>query len=397
MKIALVVQRYGEEVMGGAEVHARWIAQRLAQRHQVEVLTTCAVDYLTWENRYPPGPDRVGGLPVLRFPVARPRTPEGFDALSSKVHFFEHSDEEEGRWMEEHGPVTPALLEHLRRRSGQYDALVFFSYRYWTTYHGLRVAPAKSILVPTAEEDAAVRLRIFRELFRLPAAFAFNSPEERELLQDVSGVEELPGEVVGAGIEEAAVVPPDRIRQRLDILGDYIVYVGRIEREKGCARLFDEFCRYVQERGPHLSLVLVGKAVLPVPIHVNITHLGVLSDGEKLSLIGASRLLVHPSPFESLSLALLEAWKMGRPALVNGRCAVLRGQVQRANGGLYYGSYEEFAESLGWLLGHPAQADALGRSGQAYLEKHYSWEVVMEKYERLLAAVSGSRTGEPSE
>jgi glycosyltransferase involved in cell wall biosynthesis len=147
----------------------------------------------------------------------------------------------------------------------------------------------------------------------------------------------------------------------------------------------------VQERGPHLSLVLVGRAVLPVPVHVNITHLGVLSDAEKLSLVGGSRLLVHPSPFESLSMALLEAWKMGRPALVNGRCAVLRGQVQRANGGLYYGSYEEFSEALAWLLAHPAQADALGRSGRAYFERHYSWDVVMAKYERLLGQVAGPR------
>jgi glycosyltransferase involved in cell wall biosynthesis len=392
LKIDLVVQRYGEEVIGGAELHARWIAQRLARRHQVEVLTTCAVDYLTWENKYEPGSSTVGGLPVRRFAVARRRTTEGFDALSSKVHFFDHSDDEERRWMEEHGPVTPDLLAHLQRHAGDYDALVFFSYRYWTTYHGLRVAPAKSILVPTAEEDGAVRLRIFRDLFRLPAVSAFNSPEEKELLLKVTGAADLPGEVVGVGIEDAPVVAPTEIRQRLDILGDYLVYVGRIEREKGCARLFDEFCRYVQERQPHLTLVLVGRAVLPIPVHVNITHLGVLSDAEKLSLIGGSRLLVHPSPFESLSMALLEAWKMGRPALVNGRCAVLRGQVQRANGGLYYGSYEEFAEALSWLLAHPAGADALGRSGRAYFERHYSWDVVMEKYERLLARVAGGRS-----
>jgi glycosyltransferase involved in cell wall biosynthesis len=120
---------------------------------------------------------------------------------------------------------------------------------------------------------------------------------------------------------------------------------------------------------------------------VNVTHLGVLSDAEKLSVIGASRLLVHPSPFESLSMALLEAWKMGRPALVNGRCAVLRGQVQRANGGLYYTSYEEFAEGLGWLLGRPRAADALGRAGRAYYEANYAWPIVMGKYERLLASV----------
>jgi glycosyltransferase involved in cell wall biosynthesis len=192
------------------------------------------------------------------------------------------------------------------------------------------------------------------------------------------------------GIEDAPVVPPDEIRRRLDVLGDYVVYVGRIEREKGCARLFDEFARYVREQAPHLNLVLVGRAVLPVPVHVNFTHLGVLSETEKLSVIGASRLLVHPSPYESLSMALLEAWKMGRPALVNGRCTVLRGQVQRAGGGLYYGPYEEFAEALTWLLSHGSEADTLGRSGRAYFERHYSWPVIMEKYERLLALAAGA-------
>jgi len=389
MRIGLIVQRYGEEVIGGAELHARWIAQRLARSHQVEVLTTTAVDYLTWENKYAPGLTTVGGLPVRRFEVARRRTPEGFDELSSKVHFFDHTDEEERRWIEEHGPVTPGLVEHLRHHQDAYDALLFFSYRYWTTYHGLQVAPARSILVPTAEDDGAVRLRVFKPFFRLPAAYAFNSVEERELLLAMTAASSLPGEVVGVGIEDSEVVPAEEIRKRLDVLGDYIVYVGRIEREKGCSRLFEDFLRYVQERSPHLSLVLVGRAVLPIPVHVNVTHLGVLSDAEKLSVIGASRLLVHPSPFESLSMALLEAWKMGRPALVNARCAVLRGQVQRANGGLYYASYEEFAEGLGWLLGHPRAADALGRSGQAYYEANYSWPVVMEKYERLLASVHG--------
>src|SRR5262249_38673483 len=157
-------------------------------------------------------------------------------------------------------------------------------------------APEKSILVPTAEDDGAVRLRMFKPFFRMPAAYAFNSPEERELLARMSGDEELRGDVVGVGIEDVPVVPAEEIRKRTDVLGDYIAYVGRIEREKGCARLFDDFSRAVQERHPHLNLVLVGKAVLPVPAHVNITHLGILSDAEKIAVIGASRLLVHPSP-----------------------------------------------------------------------------------------------------
>ena len=388
MKVGVVVQRYGEDVVGGAELHARWVAERLSGRHEVVVLTTCAIEYLTWKNEYEPGASTVGGVKVIRFPVAKRRTAEGFDDLSEKVHFFPHTDAEERQWMEEHGPVTPDLLEHLRQHAPQYDALIFFSYRYWTTFHGLRIAPGKSILVPTAEQDRAVHFRIFKDLFRLPAAIAFNTPEERALLLAVSGALDLPGEVVGVGIEDTDVLPPDEIRRRLDVLGDYMVYVGRIEQQKGCSRLFADFIRFVQEGATHLNLVLVGKAVLPIPTHVNITHLGVLSDSEKLSVMGAARLFVQPSPYESLSMVLLEAWKMGRPALVNGRCDVMRGQVTRAGGGLYYNSYEEFAAALRWLLDHPHEAEAMGRAGRSYFERNYSWEVVLGKYEKLLARVT---------
>ena len=389
MRIAVVVQRYGDEVLGGAERHARWVAQRLAARHEVEVLTTCAIDHLTWENEYDPGPTELGGLPVRRFPVARRRSPEGLDALSVKVHYTAHTDADERRWMDEHGPVTPGLIRHLEAETGRYDALVFFSYRHWTTYHGVRVAPRRSLLVPTAENDPSVRLRLFRGLFRRPAAIVFNSPEERDLLAAVSG-RELRGEVVGVGVEGAELPAPEEIRQRLDVIGEFVVYVGRIERDKGCSRLFADFVRYVQEQAPNLNLVLVGKAVLPIPVHVNVAHLGVLTEPEKLSVIGASRLLVNPSPHDGLSVSLLQAWKMGRPALVNGRCDVLRAQVQRAGGGLYYTSYEEFAEGMTWLRTHAEEAEAMGRAGHAYAQRNHSWDVVMAKYDRLLALAAGT-------
>jgi glycosyltransferase involved in cell wall biosynthesis len=394
MKLAVVVQRYGTEVVGGAELHARWIAQRLAARHEVEVLTTCAVDYLSWENVYPAGETTVHGVRVRRFPVAKRRTAGGFDQLSGKVHFSEHSDREELRWMDEHGPVTPGLVDHLKRRHPEYDALIFFSYRYWTAYHGLQVAPWKSILVPTAEEDPTLGLRMFKPFFLLPAAYAFNSPEERDLILAAAERAALPGEVVGVGIEAGDAAPVDEMRKKLDLLGDYVIYVGRIEREKGVSRLFEDFIQFVQRRSPLLNLVLVGKAVLPVPSHVNITHLGVISDADKLAAIRGSRMLVHPSSFESLSMALLEAWMMERPALVNGRCAVLRGQVTRANGGLYYSSTEEFVDAMDWMLGHPAESEAMGRAGRAYFERHYAWDVILEKYERLLARARATAAGE---
>ena len=394
MKVAFVVQRYGPEVVGGAELHCRWIAEHVAARHDVTVLTTTAIDYLSWRNVLPAGESRVNGVRVLRFPVARERRVETFDPVANQVCFFEHTDEEERRWLQEHGPVTPALLDHLRERHQEYDALVFFSYRYWTSYFGLQVAPHKSLLVPTAEHDRVLYLRIFREFFRRPAALVFNTPEEKELIERTTGNQDLPGEVVGTGIERPASVPVDEVAPRLDLLGDYFVYVGRIEPEKGCAVMIDHFLRWQRETRSTATLALFGRSTMSFSENAHVRLMGVVPDGEKLAAIARARALVMPSRHESLSMVVLESWMMGRPVLVNGDCEVLRGQVLRANGGLYYRRYEEFAAAMDLLLGEPALADRLGAQGRAFFQENYAWERVMEKYERLLqrAAAGAGRS-----
>jgi len=97
-----------------------------------------------------------------------------------------------------------------------------------------------------------------------------------------------------------------------------------------------------------------------------------------------------PSPYESLSMVLLEAWNRGLPALVNARCAVLKGQVLRADGGLYYQSAMEFAGALDYLLRNPEVARTLGAQGRAYVDREYRWPAVMQKVETLLADVTRS-------
>jgi glycosyltransferase involved in cell wall biosynthesis len=384
VRLAFVVQRYGTEVVGGAELHCRWIAEHVAQSHQVEVLTTTATDYLSWQNVLPPGVSQVNGVTVRRFTVARERREDVFFPVANKVCFFEHTDEDERRWLEEHGPVTPGLVEHLRRHEADYDAIVFFSYRYWTTYFGLQVAPHKSLLVPTAEHDRVLYLRLFREFFRLPAAIVFNTPEERELIERVTGNAALPGEVVGTGIDRPAVVPVDEVAPRLDLLGDYVVYVGRIEPEKGCAVMIDHFLRWQRETRATTTLALFGRSTMTFSENAHVRLMGIVPDGEKLAAIARARALVMPSRHESLSMVVLEAWMMGRPVLVNGDCEVLRGQVLRANGGLYYRRYEEFAAAMDMLVSEPGLASRLGRQGEAYFRANYAWERIMEKYERLL-------------
>jgi glycosyltransferase involved in cell wall biosynthesis len=278
-------------------------------------------------------------------------------------------------------------VAHLERHRDDYDFFLFFSYRYYTTYHGLRAVRDKALLVPTAEDDGVYRLPIFPPFFRIPRAIVYNSVEERAMIQAVARNEAVPGEVVGVGSALPARLDPDGFRARRGIEGRFALYVGRIDENKGCRQLFDFFRRYRQDTSSSLSLLLVGKPVLPIPQDPCIRHLGFLDDQEKWDALAAADLLVMPSRFESLSMVTLESWWAGRPVLANAKCEVLRGQCQRSNAGLYYSSYDEFREALALLEGDPALRGVLGANGRRYFESHYAWSVVEGKYLALLQQV----------
>ena len=384
MRLAVIVQRYGADLAGGAELHARYIAERLSRHAEVEVLTTCARDYISWRNEFPPGADEVNGLVVHRFPVQRERDPREFGRRSARVFERVHSLDDELRWLRSEGPTSPALVRGLRRTASTYDYLIFFSYRYYHAYHGIRAAFPKAVLVPTAERDPALGLSVFGPVFRGVRALMYNSPEERALIQGVSANHDVPGVVVGVGSDIPARGSARRFRSRTGIRGRLALYVGRIDENKGCAELFDFFQRYAAHVSDDLRLVLVGSALIDVPSHPRIHHLGFVSDEEKFDALAAADLLVMPSYLESLSMVTLEAWAMRLPVLVNGACDVLRGQVVRANGGLYYTSYPEFAEALNVIETHPVLQAGLAANGRAYFERHYTWRTIERKYLSML-------------
>ena len=194
--------------------------------------------------------------------------------------------------------------------------------------------------------------------------------------------------IVGVGSEIPANTQPGRFRQKYNLREPFAVYVGRIDENKGCQELFDFFGEYLREDAGRLSLVLVGKSILPVPDHPRIRHLGFLDDADKFDAIAASELLIMPSYYESLSMVALEAWGLGRPVLANGRCDVLRGQCVRSNAGLYYENAQEFIESLRAIERSRWLSGALGRNGRQFFREHYDWPVIERKYLDMLKSLS---------
>ena len=357
----------------------------------VRVFTTCARDYLTWQNEFAPGTEEINGVPVERFRVDRARDLDAFSHVSRRVFGRAHTLQEELDWLWRQGPVSSGLVARLRRVRRQFDFVLLFSLRYFQTYYGARAAADRAILVPTAEREAAIALRIFQPVLRGVRGIMYNSPEERAMIHALAANEDVPGVVVGVGSRVPSVVDPPRARLKFGLSMPFIVYVGRIDPNKGCAELFDFFVRFSSTSAQPLDLVLIGTAAMDVPRHPRIRHLGYVTDQDKFDLMAAAEALVVPSYYESLSMVALEAWALGRPVLANARCDVLVGQCLRSNAGLYYGDALEFAAVLDCLLGEPCLADALGRNGREYVARHYSWPVIERKYVEMFDRLTAER------
>jgi glycosyltransferase involved in cell wall biosynthesis len=386
VRIAFVVQRYGLEILGGSEYHCRLIAERMSGRHDVEVLTTCAREYITWANDYPEGGERINGVSVRRFASAHARDINAFNQYSEWIFHNPHTHDDEMSWLEQQGPWCPALLEYLAGHKDSYDAVIFFTYLYATTVLGLEIAPERSILAPTAHNEPAIHLDIYKDMFARPKAIAFNTEVEKAFLKNTFDIRALAEETVGCGVDlEHRALPALPGRNGLPE-GPFLLYGGRIDPGKGCDQLFDFFGAYKEESGP-ATLVLMGTALMPLPAVPWVRYAGLLSEADRLRALEAATIVVVPSPFESLSLLALEGMALGSPVLCNARADVLVEHCRRSNAGLFYSTREEFAECVHLLLADRQLRERMGRNGKMYVAANYSWDVIMGKYDKLIAAL----------
>lgn len=390
MKLACIVQRYGTDIVGGSETHCRELAERLSAAHDVTVLTSCARDYVTWANEFPAGETHERGVRVIRFPVLRQRDLKYFADLSDEV-FDGATRQRQEEWFLENGPNVPGLLDHIRDHGTSYDLLLFWSFRYFPSYFGVPMAGGRAVLVPTAEKDAAIDLEVLAELFKKPAGYLFLTPEEEALVSARAGRRLRPSSIIGTGINAAPSVQGTQTLDRLGISADYLLYLGRVDRNKGCDTLIEYFQEYASVSA-NTMLVLAGPAKMQIPEHPRIKALGYVADEDRHALLSQARALIVPSPYESLSIVLLEGWNHAVPAVVNSECDVLKGQVRRAQGGLYYRSAREFTSVVKYLLSHETERIAFGKQGLAYVEREYRWPTVLARVEQLLGEVMAVRS-----
>lgn len=383
-KVAFVVQRCGLEVNGGAESLCLKIAERMSKYWDVEILTTCALDYMTWQNYYEPGVTEVSGVKIRRFRVQKQRDIKAFNRLSEKIstRLQEATLEEQEAWMIAQGPFCPDLITYVKEYEQDYDAFLFFTYLYATTYFLLPIVAHKAYLSPLAHDEWTIYLSMWDRFFEKPRGFIFNTIEELNLIKSRFPKVKIEELVAGLAVEPPSNYSSENFRQQYNIYEPFLLYIGRVDPSKGCQELFDYFINLRSHELISRKLVLLGKSTMPIPNHPDIIALGFVDEQTKWDALAACDLLVMPSPYESLSIVLLEAWAVGKSVLVNGKCEVLLGQSRRAQGGLWYTNKDEFQVAIEKM--NERVRNQLGLQGQHFVETHYVWSKIESKYLNLL-------------
>jgi glycosyltransferase involved in cell wall biosynthesis len=388
LRVGLVVQRYGVEVQGGAETLARRIAELISGDVELTVLTTCAAGYVTWADHYPPGEADVNGVRTIRFRVPTPRDAATFDRLSARAYAAPEDGRLGAAWVKAQGPHAPELLDHLRTHRESYDVVVFVTYLYGTTIEGLPIVSDRSILVRTVHDEPPLRLRVFDRVFELPTLLIFSTPEENAVASKRFGVPPERVRIIGGGADEPPHGDPARFRSARAVDRPYAISIGRLDASKGVGELIDHHAAYRAAHPDGVDLVLVGEGPLEPPAHSWLHSVGYVDDQMKHDAITGANVVVLPSPYESLSLAQLEAWSHACPSLANSASPVLVGQSRRSNGGLWYSDRDEYRTMLDFLVASPAVADALGRQGRRYVQRAHNWDVVRSEWLNALHDVA---------
>jgi glycosyltransferase involved in cell wall biosynthesis len=392
-RVAVVAVRFGPQITGGAEKLARDVALRLAARgHDVTVLTTCAEDYVSWADVLPAGESLDGPLRVLRFPVRQERDLARWEAAMQPILSGRWTPEDEDRVLHEAGPDAPELLDHLGEHGAAYDAVIFYTLLYLPAVAGIPLVWDRAILVPTLHDEVAAHLLAQARAIRLARWLMWSTPEERDLAARLYDVAGLRGDVCGAGVEPPDDLQPRRARQRFGLERPYLFYAGRIDPDKGCAELMQNFAAWAGE-DDRAELVLAGRAWMDIPAHPRIRHLGVVERDELWDLLAGAVATVVPSRLESLSILALESMACGVPILVPSGSPVLEGHVRRSSGGLVYRDAAEFAAAASLLLDQPEAAARLGRDGRQYVASNFSWARVEALYDAAIARVARRAVG----
>jgi glycosyltransferase involved in cell wall biosynthesis len=380
-KVAIVVQRCDESIVGGSESLAWHYATLLKESYEVDILTTTALDIRQWSNSLQEGPEMRDGVCIHRFRVSVGRTPYWGLLLERLFRDFDShvaSDPGAGRlpwsiplqeeFIKTQGPYSESLIKYLRANWSDYKGIIFTTYLYPTTYFGIYEVPKNfALIAPTLHDEPTAYLSAFKHAAHRARSVIWLTEAERRVGRKLWG--EVAGNVVSMSVDTNS-------REPVRFAFPYVLYSGRIDPNKGCIELFKYFIEFKKNNPSNLKLVLTGIDDMPVPSHPDIDFRGFVDHEEKLRLMAGAKAFVMPSGNESLSIVTLEAMAQRAPLLASGVSEVITDHISNSGAGFIYRDFGSFTEGLNEIVSNEARLIEMGNLGREYVLSRYTPERV---------------------
>ncbi len=392
-KIAIVVQRCHESVIGGSESEALHFGQLLKDSYEIDILTTTAVDIIKWSNTLKEGDERKNGICIKRFRVSQERA-EYWGKIHElllkeydKVKDLKDIKERIIRWpialqeefIYKQGPYSDDLINFLIEKNNDYKAIMFFTYLYAPTYYGMQYVPKEKIIfIPTLHDEPPAYLSVYKYAAKRARLIIWNTYRESFFGKSLWG--ELPGKIIGIGVGTKKYPPA-----KSDF--PYLLYCGRIDVSKGCSELVDYYLRFKKDLPSDLCLILTGDLKIELPEDKSIIFKGTVSEKEKFELMSGAEVFIMPSSYESFSIVTLEAMAQKTPVLASAGSDIVIDHIEKSNGGLLYNDYESFRKGIDLLLKNKKKSHDLGENGKRYVTKNYDNKKISIKLKDLLSDI----------
>lgn len=408
-KIAIIVQRYGIEVNGGAEYHARILAEELNKKHQVTVLTTKALDYISWDNYYVDATEIINGVTVKRFKtdysrkhnklgklkraILKHKKYERFlsnyrliNFIDKKLHILSCTHKQSEQWLKCQGPFCPDLIAYLENNKDEYDAFIFFTYLYYPTAVGIKEVKDKSIFIPTAHNEPVFFAKTYESVFESAKFIMYNTLSEKKLVESTFKNITPYSDVAGIGINQP--IDTLEISTSLNIEYDYFLYIGRIDTAKNCNYLYEQFLKYKMTNSNDVKLIFVGKNHTDLQATDDIIFTGFIDEVSKNNLITNCKALIIPSEYESLSMVTLEAMNYGKIVVVNGDCEVLKDHIINSNSGFFYHTDTELHAIFDTIINMSKEDLSIhSEDAKRYIKENYTWNKIIEKFDHAIEVI----------
>jgi glycogen synthase len=408
MRVLHVSHQYPPAI-GGSERYIADLSEELVARgHQVDVFTSRAVDFHTWQNKLPRF-DQRQGVNVYRFSSLQRR------AYTWQVLHFGLSRywQKRARRYEPliflgGGPLSPSMFAALLRRGRQYDVIhlnclvyAHVAYGYWAA----RRLNVPTIVTPHAHAEQPVTFDIGYQRNVLAGCdhVLADTPIERDFLVGL-GLSAAKVSLGGIGLRPDLYPIGDQAaaRQKLGLphTEPIALFLGRKDKYKGLEISLQAFAQ-LQGRYPDLHFLAVGpetdesQAMWPKYQGLKNLHTrGAVSDEDKLLALQACDLLVLPSVGEAFGIVFLEAWLAGKP-VIGARTLAVSTVIDEYRDGLLAEPEDagSLARQIAYLLDQPERRMAMGERGRAKVLANYTLPRVTDRVEAIYHQVIDTRRG----